>query len=107
MTEHKQSLQTRDTGNWLFRSLGWDITRSNTDGQGNPYKLRTRLRWSRLTPMTFFGGRVVAYCWGWNIRTRRGHWVVSRSGGGPTRIYRSPNGTPSKADKWIKGRPAR
>jgi len=63
-----------------------------------------------LTPVSLFGHRVTFFGWGFQLRPshRRSIFMVSRSGvrkGKPTKVYVSPDGTPSRATLWLRGAP--
>lgn len=80
---------------WLIWIGGW--------GAHSSQRMRRRLTWDHLAPISAFGHRVTFYGWGYQVKTPWGILVWSKRSG---QIYISNDGTPNTAHIWIKGPPA-
>ena len=82
---------------WVIWVGGWSTFRK--------WPLRERLTPDKLTPISLLGHRITIQDWGFNVGRWNVSWKEGYEGGRSWRIYRSANGTPWAADKWVLGAP--
>ena len=76
---------------WVLWPGGWETFRS--------WPLRERIKPDKWTPLSLLGHRITFY--GWGVQAWR--WTLTF--GEEKQLYRSVNGTPWAADKWLMGAP--